>query len=432
MIQKVPHFYYGWVVVAVSFFTLFFTLGIRYSFSVYYLAILAEYGWGRAETAGAFSLAMIFHALFAPITGTLVDRFGPRKLFPLGATLLFFGLLAAGQISAKWHLYLFFGVFMAIGINILSYAPHMSIIPRWFIRKRGLASGVVASGIGLGALVIVPFNELLIDALGWRSAFLVLAGIILCTLIPMTALFHRQSPKDVGQYPDNIVPEHRKRSLLQEERDLPSPDGQKFWTVKAALRERAYWCIFLAVICDSFTMNTLLVHQAVYIVDMGYSKQLAASLVGMVGLFGSVGGLLCGFLSDRVGRKAGYTLGSLFSLIGILFLMLTKDAVSVWMLFVFVLLFGLGNGGKMPMIATITGDLFPGNALGRLMAIHSIGFGLGGATGAYAGGYFHDLLGTYFVPFLLLTGTIIIAAFAIWMTAPARKPSKDLLSDRND
>ncbi len=418
------------MIVAVSFFTLFFTLGIRFSFSVYYIAILEEYGWGRAETAGAFSIAMIFHAMFAPITGSLVDRFGPRKFFPLGAIFLFFGLLAASQISAKWQLYLFFGVFMAIGINTLSYAPHMSIIPRWFTRKRGLATGVVASGIGLGTLVLVPFNELLIEALGWRSAFLVLAGIVFCTLIPMTALFQRQSPKDVGQYPDNIVPEDGKRFSFQQEKNRPSPDRQKFWTVKAAFLERAYWWIVLAVICDGFIANMLLVHQAVYIVDLGYSKPLAASLVGLVGLFGSVGGLLCGFLSDHVGRKAGYTLGSILSLIGILFLMLTQDAASVWMLFVFVILFGLGNGGKVPMIAAITGDLFPGNALGRLMAIHGMGFGIGGAMGAYVGGYFHDLMGTYFVPFLLLLATIIIAALSMWMTASAHKPSANITSDR--
>ena len=431
MIQKLSHFYYGWVVVAVSFLTLFFALGIRYSFSVYYIAILAEYGWGRAETAGAFSLAMIIHALFAPITGTFVDRLGPRKLFPLGATFLFFGLLAAGQISTKWHLYIFFGVVVAIGINTLSYAPHMSIIPRWFIKKRGLASGVVASGIGLGALVMVPFNELLIDTMGWRSAFLVLAGIILCILIPMTALFHRQSPNEIGQTPDCRAPEIGTSAARQEERDIRCPDGRTFWTVGATLREKAFWCIVLAVMCDGFIINMLLVHQAVYIVDVGFSKRLAASLVGLVGLFGSVGGLLCGFLSDHVGRKAGYTLGSLFSLIGIVFLMLTKNAVSVWMLFVFVIFFGLGNGGKMPMIATLTGDLFPGNALGRLMAIHAIGFGLGGAAGAYAGGYFHDLLGTYFVPFLLLIATIIIAALAIWMAAPASESSTNLPSNRN-
>jgi len=138
-------------------------MGTRISFGVYYIAILGEYGWGRAETAGAFSMAMVFHAIFAPVTGTLIDRFGPRKLFPLGATFMFLGLLGASRISAIWHLYLFFGVVMAIGINTLSYSPHMSIIPKWFIRRRGLASGLVLSGVGLEALVLVPFNELMID-----------------------------------------------------------------------------------------------------------------------------------------------------------------------------------------------------------------------------------------------------------------------------
>jgi MFS family permease len=106
---------------------------------------------------------MVFHAIFAPVTETIIDRFGPRKLFPLGAIFLFLGLLAASRISTIWHLYLFFGVVMAIGINTLSYSPHMSIIPKWFIRRRGLASGLVLSGVGLEALVLVPFNELMID-----------------------------------------------------------------------------------------------------------------------------------------------------------------------------------------------------------------------------------------------------------------------------
>ena len=137
--SKISHFYYGWVIVAVSTFTLFMAVGTRCSFGVYYIAILGEYGWGRAETAGAFSLAMLLHAVFAPVTGALIDRFGPRKLFPLGAVFLFLGLLAASRIRAIWHLYLFFGVVMAIGINTLSYSPNMSIIPRWFIKKIGLA-----------------------------------------------------------------------------------------------------------------------------------------------------------------------------------------------------------------------------------------------------------------------------------------------------
>ena len=143
MLRKTDRVYYGWVIVVVSFFTLFFTLGTRFSSGLFYVAILKECGWGRAATAGAFSLAMLIHGFFAIVTGTLIDRFGPRALFPIGAIFLAIGLAAASRINAIWHLYLFFGVVMAMGINTISFAPHMSRIPKWFIRRGGLASGLI-------------------------------------------------------------------------------------------------------------------------------------------------------------------------------------------------------------------------------------------------------------------------------------------------
>ncbi|MFC1867679.1 MFS transporter [Thermodesulfobacteriota bacterium] len=411
-------FYYGWVIVAVSFFTLFFSIGTRHSFGVYYIAILREYGWGRAETAGAFSLAMLTHALFAPVTGILVDRLGPRRLFPGGALFLFIGLLAASRISNIWHLYLFFGVLVAIGINSMSYAPHMSIIPRWFIRRKGLASGLMASGMGLGTLILVPFNELMIEAIGWRSAFLLLSGIILILLVPINALCHRNSPRDIGQFPDGMAPGHREPTPCAQKRvqgDKALSADRKQWTLKQAARTKAFWYIFLSCLFDSVIINMLLVHQAVHTVDLGYSVLLAATLVGLVGVLGSAGGILCGFLSDLIGRAASYTLAGLLSFIGILFFILIRDASSTWMLYAFVILHGLGNGGKSPMAANIAGDLFPGRSLGRIMAIQSMGFGVGGSLGAYMGGYFYDKTGSYIVPFLILLAGICIGIFAIWM-----------------
>jgi len=395
-------------------------MGTRSSFGVYYIAILGEYGWGRAETAGAFSLAMLFHAIFAPVTGTLIDRYGPRKLFPLGAFLLFLGLLAASRISTILHLYLFFGVVMAIGINIISYSPHMAIIPRWFIRKRGLASGLVLTGIGLGSLVLVPFNELMIDTMGWRSAFFVLSGIILCILLPVTAIFHRRSPEEIGQYPDGIVLDDDIPLCFQSKNDAVSSSGLKSWSFKSAVGVRAFWFMVLVVMCDGFIINVLLVHQAVFMVDVGYSKLLAASLIGLVGILGSAGGILSGFLSDRIGSKAGYTLGGLLVFPGILFLLFMKDCNSPWMVYAFAILYGLGNGGKMPMIATITGSLFPGKALGRILSIQSIGFGIGGAMGAYIGGFFYDQMGTYFIPFLLILTSNIFSILFVWMATMKR------------
>ncbi len=427
MMEKSHRFYYGWVIVGVSFITLFFALGVRFSFGVFYAAILSEYGWGRGETAGAYSLAMIVHASFAIITGFLIDRFSPRRLFPLGATLLLLGLIAASRIYTIWHLYLCFGVVIAIGINSIGFGPHMALVPRWFVQKRGLASGLTLSGIGMGALVISPLTEFIIESMGWRSAFLILAGISLCVIIPATAVFQRRSPEEVGQYPDGTDPKPHEIPGMQQN---GGPRGSTFLdtaekTFKAALCTGAFWWIAVAVFCHGFFANMLLVHQVVHVVDSGYSEMLAASLLGIVGLLMSAGGVFFGFLSDRIGREWGFTWGSSAAFLGLLLFLFVRDTSAPWMLYAFAILYGLGHGGLGPIYSSTMGDLFAGPSLGRIMATLSMEYGLGGALGAYMGGYFYDMMGSYFVPFVLSLACVILGILGIWMAAP--RHGKDLL-----
>ncbi len=418
--RKSQGFYYGWVIVAVSFITLFVALGTRISFGVFYVAILADYGWGRGETAGAFSLAMVVHASFALVTGALIDRFSPRKLFPLGTILLVIGLVAASRITAIWHLYLCFGVIMAMGINSIGFGPHMALIPRWFVRKRGLASGLALSGMGIGALAIVPLMEFIIEIMGWRSAFLILAGIILGLVFPATSIFQRRSPSEVRQHPDGVDPGASEIGATQrkeEAKGTPPSNTLQNWTFGAAVRTKAFRWIGLVVFSHGFCANMLLVHQAVHVIDLGFSKMLAASLLGLVGLLTSAGGILLGFLSDRVGRELSFTLGSSAALLGILFLILVGDASSVWMLYAFVILYGLGQGGLGPIYSSSMADLFAGPSLGRIMATMSIEYGLGGALGASMAGYFYDWMGSYFIPFLFLLVGFSLGILGIWMAA---------------
>jgi len=422
--KKSQRFYYGWVIVTVSFFTLFMALGIRFSFGVFYIAILKEYGWGRAATAGAFSLAMLSHAVFALVSGTLIDRFGPRKLFPLGSLFLAVGLVAASRITAIWHLYVFFGVAIAIGINTLSFAPHMSLISKWFFQKRGMAGGLVLAGVGVGTMTLLPATELMIDALGWRSAFLLLAGLVLGLIFPMTALFQRRSPDEVGQHIDGITPGSDGAPPAQAEEFLEDPPFHPLpqkWTLRAAVLTRAYWFLGLVSFTNGFVVNTLLVHQAVHVVDLGYTTLLAASLVGFVGLLGSIGGILFGSLSDRIGRGKSYTLANLAAFAGILFFMLMRDSASPWMLYAFVILYGLGFASTAPISGATAADLFPGNSLGKILATQSMFYGAGGALGPYLGGYFHDHTGTYFVPFLLCLAGVILGIMGIFVADPRRQ-----------
>ncbi len=430
MMEKAHRFYYGWVIVGVSFLTLFFTHGIRNSFGVFYVAMLQEYGWGRGETAGAFSLAMVIHAFFSIVTGALIDRFGPRILFPLGATLLAMGLAAASRIGAIWHLYLAFGVVIAIGINTMAYVPHMSLIAKWFMRRRGLASGLVLAGMGIGIMVMAPVIQLMIDNVGWRFAFLILAGLVLCILVPMTALFQRRSPEGIGQFTDGIVPGSPGIHTSQSEgsrKDTQTPALPDQWTLRSSLHTRAFWWMSLVNISSGFSINMMVVHQAAHVVDAGYSPSIAALVVGLVGLFGSAGAILGGFISDRIGREPGYTMGGSAAIVGILLLLLVQDTSSPWMLYAFVILFGLGHGSCGPIGAAATADLFPGNSLGRIFGTTVIWWGLAAALGAYLGGYFHDQIGSYTLPFLLVMISIGLGILGICMAAPRHRRTPSVL-----
>ncbi|MBW1801956.1 MAG: MFS transporter, partial [Deltaproteobacteria bacterium] len=243
MIRRPYPFYYGWIIVAVSFLTIFFVLGTRSCFGLFYTAILAEYGWGRAETAGAFSLMMIFHACMAPFSGILIDRFGPRKLFPIGAVIVGIGLAASSLISEIWHLYLYFGIITAMGTNMQSYAPHMSLIPRWFIRRRGLASGLVLSGMGPGTMLLALLIGYIIGSSGWRYAYMVLSAIIFCVVVPMNAIFQRNGPEDVGQNIEGTDPAWNGEYSPSDKNHHghnKQPLSHEIWTFKTAARTKAF------------------------------------------------------------------------------------------------------------------------------------------------------------------------------------------------
>jgi MFS family permease len=426
---KTRQLYYGWIIVGVSFLTLFLALGIRFSSGVFYVALLKEYGWGRGETAGAFSLAMVTHGLFGMVSGNLIDRFGPRVLFPLGAAFLAMGLAAASYINAIWHLYLLFGIITAMGINTLSYVPHMALIPKWFVRRKGLAAGLALAGMGVGTMVMAPVIQFLIDTVGWRSAFLILSGIVLGVIVPITALFQRRSPEDVGQFPDGTFPVSGETCASPSEEPpmgTYSPALPEQWTLRAALCTRAFWWIGLFNFSVGFILNTLVVHQAAHMVDVGYSSGLAAFVVGLVGLLRSGGAVFFGLLSDRSGREIAYTLGGTAVLVGVLLFLLVRDTASPWMVYAFAILFGLGSGSPGPIGAAATADLFPENSLGLLIGTSTVAYGLGGALGPYLGGYFYDQLGNYTLPFILVLVSISLGLLGIWMAAPRHRRARSL------
>ena len=215
----------------------------------------------------------------------------------------------------------------------------------------------------------------------------------------------RNQPADVGQQPYGAGrPDHR--------RDAGAPPDAS-WTVRQALRTRHFWALGLAQVLIPLGIFPVSVHQVAYLTDLGFSRVLAAGVLGYMGVMSSCGRMLFGVLSDRLGRFGGVTLSVVFSQLGILALLALDDTSVVWPLYVYAICFGLGYGARGPIISAIAADRFPGRSFATIFGFISIGHGLGGALGPWYGGAMYDRLGSYNLAFALSIVSLcgVIACF---------------------
>src|SRR3989454_6674688 len=233
-------FFYGWVIVAVAFVTMGVGVNARTAFSLLFPPILDEFGWERGVTAGAFSFGFLVSAVLSPSLGRLMDRRGPRVVIELGVGLMAAGLLLAPLVREPWHLYATLGVLVGGGSVCLGYTGHALFLPNWFVRRRGLAIGIAFSGVGVGAIIILPWLQRLIAGAGWRTACLAMAALVVATLAPLNLLTRRR-PEDVGLLPDgDVAPTDttRGRHLSNVvDDDWASVD----WTLARAMRTGRFW-----------------------------------------------------------------------------------------------------------------------------------------------------------------------------------------------
>src|ERR1700710_2149611 len=165
-------FFYGWIIVAVTFVTMAIGVTARTSFSLLFPPIIEEFNWERGVTAGAFSFGFLVSAIVSPLIGRMMDRFGPRAVMELGVVLMGGGLLLAPLTTQPWHLYLTIGVLVGGGSVWLGYSGQSLFLPNWFVRRRGLAMGIAFAGVALGSIILLPWVQTMIEQTGWRTACL--------------------------------------------------------------------------------------------------------------------------------------------------------------------------------------------------------------------------------------------------------------------
>jgi MFS family permease len=409
-------FYYGWVIVGLAMLSMAYWFGLRTTFSVFFVALIDQFHWGRAEAAAALSIAMVAYMVMAPIVGLLVDRIGPRKVMLPGIVLTGLGLLLCTQIETLTQFYLFYGVVAGLGIPCLSIAPFTIILSHWFERKRGTANGLASVGMGMSSPLFVPLFQYIISLLGWRSAFFIFSLLIFAIPLPLNAIFLKHRPEEMGLLPDGDTVEHGPNDPLP----YSTPPRLRDQVLKDLMKTGRFWSVILFPSLIVFGIYIVIVHHVRYLVDLGVDKMWAASLFAVMGAISGGFRFFWGWLSDRIGREITYTLGGICFSLGILALLLFQYHASPFLLYLFAFFFGAGWGSTAPMFMSISGDLYKGRNFGLIYGLVEGNIGIGAAVGTWVGGYIFDQTQNYLWAFILAILISFISIVLVWYIAPRK------------
>ena len=405
-----PGFFYGYVILALCFANMVAMRGVNGAFGVYYLALLEEFSWSRSDGATVASVNFVVYALAAPLVGLAFDRFGPRLLMPVGAFLVGAGLVLSSFANSLWDLYFSYGLVTALGQGALSFVGHNALISFWFVRKRATAIGISSMGQGLGALVMVPLTQLLIDHAGWRWTFVATGSLLLFALLPANALLQRRSPEDVGQFPDGdtapaasgLAGHHGHKRA-----------GGRDWSLREAALSFPFWCVtvgHLALGTALFMINT---HAIAHFVSVGFDKLTASFYFGLIGFIRIGATVVWGTISDRLGRDKAYGVATAVTALGVACLVALATGAPRWLIYFAVALYGIGHSAGNPTYGAVIGDIFSGRKIGLIFGFLEISFGFGSAFGSWLGGYVFDITGSYAWPFTVCLACYLISGMAI-------------------
>lgn len=381
-----------WIVVAATFVVLFTVNGTVATYGVFITPIEADFGWSRTTVSLTFTIYLLATAVAAPITGNLIDTYGPRRTIPVFVTLVALPLLALSAISSVAHLYLLYAV-IGGAVTGLALSHFSSIITKWFSTRTLLASGIALSGFSIGRLVFNPVAAELILAYDWRTAYLGF-GLLAFVAVPV-AYFLIRNPESASAENDG--------SRADVSEALPS------MAVPEALTSVSLWLLVITFfICGFTTVGLMTTHFVPYLVSIGFAESVAAQGAGVMGgmtVFGLIG---AGAIGDRFSERKRPLLASIYLLRGVTLLALLAVA-SVLGMFAFAAVYGFFTLCTVPLHAGITAERFGSANLTTLIGIQFAGHQLGGATAALAAGWIFDAMGSYRLAHLVGVGLLLLA-----------------------
>ncbi len=395
----------GGIVVATTFVSLSVIYGVWYSYSVFLVAFIREFGWSRSLVTGAFSFLSVIHGSLGPAIGWILRLAGPRRVILAGVGVMALGLVLTAETTAWWHLYLSFGVITALGISLYGWVPLVVLVQGWFPHRVGTAMGLASAGIGAGIFGFVPLSQLLIDGWGWRWTFRILAFVTVGWGLPAAFWLVKDPPSFAPSSSAPQTPHGFARSAGH-------------WTLATAVRSWRFWGLAGVYFMGNFVTQMLMIHQVVYLVDHGVPALTAATVAGAVGLVSIAAKMGWGAFSDRAGRELAYSLACACVVASIGLLILAGRHPASSLPYLYALLIGLGYSVLSPVFPAVASDLFGGPGFSTIYGALYTVICLALASGPWMAGHLFDLTGSYAAALWIGLTMTILSPLLLWAVAP--------------
>jgi MFS family permease len=419
--------FYGWWIVAAGFIINAFGIGtFFYGFSTFFNPMIAEFGWSRTLMSGVFAMSRLEGGIEGPIAGWLTDRFGARRMMLFGITIAGIGFTLISQVNSPQSLYLIFVLVLSLGINLGYTHATGAAVAKWFVRRRGRAFSILISGNGIGGAIFVPVIAWLIVQYDWRVAVIVLGVATLAIPLPLSRII-RSTPEDMGLRPDGdpaprTDAEGQGYRLADEANS--SVEEEVSLTVREALRTRAFWIYAASMIFRACILSSIVVHQIPHLTDIGIPYQTASNVLGMMVLLSVPGRFIFGWLGDRFNKRKILFLLCLLQGAGIFIFI---NASTLPLLYLFVVVYGLGYGGVIPLTIALRADLFGRKNYATIAGIMMSLTMVGTVSAPLFAGYLHDVTQSYSLAFYIFIVMILISGVLFLLIPQARRPGRSQL-----
>ncbi|WP_449240998.1 MFS transporter [Desulfoscipio gibsoniae] len=427
-------FFYGWIVLFLCFLALIISLGIRLSFGAFLTSWELEYNVSRGTLSLISAIGLLVYGLFQPIFGRLTDDWGARPVLTLSLAIIGLSLIIIQWLNNIWVLALIYGIMISIGYAGASNVIASAIVIHWFQKRQGFALGFVTSGMAVGQMIIVPLSIYMVDNWQWQVTFLIFGAAVLFVITPLTFLFIRSKPEDIGLRPygsdaqqEGIV--NQNKCCNQEEETVrPINDQENAFNL---FKKPIFWALLVPHFFCGFTdLGVVNTHLIPYLEGNNFNGNVIAFSISLLAIFNIIGTIAAGHASDYFSRTrllaALYTC-RVFSLLILLFL----PANNIHQLILFVCLFGITDMAPVAIMSSLCAKLFGKFSIGVVIGIISASHQFGAAVGSYLPGVLYDLTGGYDIAIIFSIAALIAIAGSI-LTIEDKRYSKDYTANIKD